>query len=445
MRLHGGLVSDLRCAPAHPRAPRPGTDRSFAIAAALALLAFGANMAGPLYPGYQARLGFDDLTLTLVYASYSIASVPALLLLGPLGDRLGRVRLVRAGLLVGALGSVCFAVGDHTAWLLAGRVLQGVALGAATGAGMAVLAEAPTTRSRRRVGAVGSLAFLAGTAAGPGLTGLLADLVPAPYLVAHLLHAAALLVVLRGLGPAPAPRPAAPLGHRIAPPSPARRSRAYLAAMVTGFVSWAVVGLFLGLVPSVLARASGDVGGTALGAVASVVVLASVPAQFVLSRLGTRRAQRCGLALLAAGSLVLATTGTSPSVPVLLATAVVAGFGHGLAYGGAHGAVEAEAVGPRAAGTTATAYVVYFLGAGIPTLAVGVLSSSLTLGAATSLLAAVLLVGAVAGAVLVGSARSGGPRRHDPDDDPWGDLVALVVGGLRGVHQANGIWHGRLR
>ncbi|MDQ4116715.1 MAG: MFS transporter, partial [Actinomycetota bacterium] len=140
---------------ASPPLPPAVRDRSTAVA--LALLAFGANMASPLFPGYQQRLGFDDLTLTLVYATYAVASVPALLVLGPLGDRFGRARMVRAGLLLAAAGSACFAIGGDVAWLFAGRVLQGVALGAATGAGMALLA----TRSvgGRRAAGTGALVF----------------------------------------------------------------------------------------------------------------------------------------------------------------------------------------------------------------------------------------------------------------------------------------------
>ena len=55
---------------------------------ALALLALGAAGAGipsPLYPAYQAQLGFSDVTLTAVYAVYPLVSVPAVYLLGPLG------------------------------------------------------------------------------------------------------------------------------------------------------------------------------------------------------------------------------------------------------------------------------------------------------------------------------------------------------------------------
>ena len=411
------------------------------MAAALALLAFGANMASPLFPGYQQDLGFGDLTLTLVYATYAAASVPALLVLGPLGDRLGRVRLVRIGLLVAALGSVCFAVAAHPAWLFAGRVLQGVALGAATGAGMAVLAEARVTSRRRRLAAAGALVFLVGTAAGPGVTGLLAEFVPEPHATVHLLHVLALLVVHHRLAPTPAPAvPATPRHRPSASPQLPQRGRApYLAAMGTGFVSWAVVGLFLGLIPSALTRDSAGVGTAVLGLVAAVVVLAALPAHAVLTRLGAVRAQLAGLALLVCGLLVVLSAGGSPSVAVTLAAAMTAGFGHGLAYGGAHGVVAAAAVGDRAAGTTATAYVVYYLGAGVPTIAVGLMTLYQPLDAATSVLAVVLVGAAVVAAMGV---RQSSVDAAGRDDSALGDVAVLLRDLLRGMHQANGIMHG---
>lgn len=442
-----GAVLTSTAHPAPPRARRAGP-RPLTMAVALALLAFGANMAGPLYPGYQARLGFDDLTLTVIYAVYAVVSVPALLVLGPLGDRIGRVRMVRAGLVVAALGSVCFAIGDDVAWLVAGRALQGIALGAATGAGMAVLADTVSSTRRRRFAAAGALAFLTGTAAGPGLTGLVAEFAPAPHATVHLLHVVLVAVVSVRLGRTPGPLRVGAVGGRpqATPQLPVGSREPFLAAMANGFVSWAVAGLFLGLVPSVLARGAGDVGTAALGAVAALVVLASLPAQGLLTRLGAVRAQCYGLGLLGTGLVVLVLSGASAPLPVVLATAAVAGFGHGLAYGGAHGVVETIAVGDRAAGLTATAYVVYYLGAGLPTVAVGLLTTVLPLGPATGALAGVLLVAAVAAAVLTRRFAVAGTRVHrrtDAEDSPLGDVADLIRGMLWGIHQANGILHGR--
>lgn len=428
------------------RSHRPATrlEQPVAIALALGLLAFGANMASPLYPGYQARLGFDDLTLTLIYAAYAVASVPALLVLGPLGDQIGRTRLVRGGLLVAMAGSACFAIGSGVQLLLLGRALQGVALGAATGAGMAVLAEAATVTHRRRFAATGALAFLAGTAAGPGLTGVLAELVPAPHVTVHIVHVLALVAVFWRLGAAPVPVTGSLRWSSPRPQLPVRGRHRYLVAMLTGFVSWAVVGVFLGVVPSVVVRGAGDVGTTLLGAVASAVVLAGLPAHFLVARLGTERAQLAGLGLLSGGLALLVGTAGSASSPVMLGAALVAGFGHGLAYGGAHAVVAATAVGPRAAGVTATAYVVYYLGAGVPAVLVGVLSPAMSLPGATSLLAGLTLAGAVVAATRVRAGALGSDlhRRRTAQDSAVSEIADLLRDMARGVHQANGIWHG---
>src|SRR3954454_17814228 len=92
---------------------------------ALGLLALGAAGAGipsPLYPAYQAQLGFSDATLTAIYAVYPLVSVPAGFLLGPLGDRLSPRRVMRWGIAVAVAGSVALAFATSTEWLFLGRV-----------------------------------------------------------------------------------------------------------------------------------------------------------------------------------------------------------------------------------------------------------------------------------------------------------------------------------
>jgi MFS family permease len=106
------------------RSPSRTPSRS-ARAWALALLALGAAGAGipsPLYPAYQAQLGFSDVTLTAIYAVYPLVSVPAVYLLGPLGDRLSPRRVMRCGIAIAAVGSIALALATSTAWLIVGRV-----------------------------------------------------------------------------------------------------------------------------------------------------------------------------------------------------------------------------------------------------------------------------------------------------------------------------------
>src|SRR3954467_1786576 len=57
----------------------------------------GANLATPLYAVYAERFGFSSLVLTLIFATYAVVLVPALVLFGRLSDRFGRRPLALSG------------------------------------------------------------------------------------------------------------------------------------------------------------------------------------------------------------------------------------------------------------------------------------------------------------------------------------------------------------
>jgi MFS family permease len=108
----------------------------------------------------------------------------------------------------------------------------------------------------------------------------------------------------------------------------------------------------------------------------------TVPA---VSRLGPRRAQLVGLIGLAVSLVVLA-PGVDSLVAVLVAC-VVAGLANGLLYSGATTIVATMAPPRRASGTAAAVYSAFFLGAGLPALLVGFLTTVLPLDTALSTIA----------------------------------------------------------
>ena len=75
------------------------------LAVAFFTLLLGSNLPTPLYAVYRERFGFSGIVLTLVFATYMIVLVPTLLLCGQLSDRVGRKRVVAAGLLTAAVAS----------------------------------------------------------------------------------------------------------------------------------------------------------------------------------------------------------------------------------------------------------------------------------------------------------------------------------------------------
>src|SRR5436309_655169 len=189
------------------------------------VLMAGVNLPTPLYAVYSQRFGFSSAVLTTVFALYAFVLVPALLLFGQLSDRLGRRLVLLMGLAAGAAGLIVFALAESTAWLFAGRALQGLAVGMASSAATAALVELEPKRDARRPALLAGLAQAGGSGAGPLIAGLLAEWAPDPLRLPYfvLLGATALVALcalripepLRGRsGRWQVTRPAVPAGIR---------------------------------------------------------------------------------------------------------------------------------------------------------------------------------------------------------------------------------------
>src|SRR4051794_41765054 len=85
----------------------------------------GANLATPLYAVYERRFGFSSAALTLVFATYALVLAPSLLVFGQLSDRLGRRRVMAAGLVAAAPRPAAFPVAPGLGWAFAGRARPG--------------------------------------------------------------------------------------------------------------------------------------------------------------------------------------------------------------------------------------------------------------------------------------------------------------------------------
>ncbi|MFC7344390.1 MFS transporter [Saccharopolyspora griseoalba] len=347
----------------------------------LVVLTAGAYLPSPLYPGYQRAFEFSDLTTTLIYATFALVSAPALVLFGQASDALGPRSVLRWSTLAAAAASACFALATGPAVLLAGRALQGLALGAATGAAGVLIGRGAPGRGSL----VASTAFLAGTAIGPIAGGVLGSFDPVllPYLV-HLVLLRIAWHQVSGLPAAQAPGRWRPSRPRI----PAGMRRSFAAAAVNGFLAWAVVGLFLSLIPSLLGAGPAITGGV-LGS----VLIFSVLVQPLVGRLGARRAQLLGLGALLLSLVLLAAT-AGASLLVTFPMAVAAGLGHGLVYGGASAAVVDRTPEGQRGGITGALYLAFYAGAGFPAIVVGLLTWSRPLPIATTwtALAAVALI-----------------------------------------------------
>lgn len=377
----------------------------------LVVLTAGAYLPSPLYPEYQHAFGFSDLTMTLVYAMFVLVSAPMLLLFGPASDSFGPRAVLRISVVVAALASGCFALAQGPAWLLAGRAAQGLALGAATGAATALITEHAPGGSRGRGSVLASMAFVAGTAAGPVAAGLLAQYAPAPQVLPYLVHLVLLAAGWRLVSALPAPTARAHRWRPTRPHIPAGMRLLFTAAAATGFLAWTVAGLFLAVIPSVLDRGAQISNLAVIGGILGAVLACSVLSQLLVSRYGARNTQLAGLGALTVSLGILAFTGIS-SVPVTVVAAVAAGTGHGMAYGGAAAVIDAAAPAGKRAAINSALYLAFYAGAGGPAVAVGLLTIWIPLAAAVSWIsiAAAVLV-PLAGTAIVHTNRRPRPPR----------------------------------
>ncbi|MYT09385.1 MULTISPECIES: MFS transporter [Streptomyces] len=161
--------------------PTPALRRTYSRWTALVVLCAGTlmtildgNIVTVAMPAIQSDLGFSGPGLAWVVNAYLIPFGGLLLLVGRLGDLVGRKRMFAAGLAVFTAASVLCGVATSQGALIAARALQGVggAMTAAVVLGMLV-ALFPEPRAQARAIAVFSAVGAAGGALGTFLGGAL--------------------------------------------------------------------------------------------------------------------------------------------------------------------------------------------------------------------------------------------------------------------------------
>ncbi|MDQ1595687.1 MAG: hypothetical protein QOH40_2243 [Arthrobacter pascens] len=398
------VFSELRMRPA--AAGARGWDASNTARLAMAgvvifTLLVGANLATPLYPLLQARLGLTSLDVTLAFSAYVLALVATLMLAGHWSDHIGRRAALLLAVLAGLAGGLVFARADSLAELSAGRALQGIAVALATGASSAALRELlpqrPEWASRFTL-----LASAGGVAAGPAIGGVL-SLLPGPTSTPYVIHSVVLAVLLvplyllrarPAIKPVDGPRPLRALAPRRPSVSHEARDAFWLAAAV-GFLSFAVFGFCLSLAPGYFAPILGVDSRPLIGVLAGLALGASALSQLIGVR--SRFAVPAGLALLGVSVTLIAAAAAWSNPWLLVAASLAAGVGQGIAFRTAFNDVAGKVEASHHAQIISTVYVITYLGSAVPVIGLGLAAAAYGLEGAAS--GFVVLCGIAAGAL----------------------------------------------
>lgn len=183
------------------------------VAAAMFAVGWGANQFAAMLLVYRTEDDFSSEAVTGLFGAYALGLIPALLIVGPISDRIGRRRVMRPVLVLSIVATVVLVVGGHSlAVLLLGRLMAGVASGAAFAPGSAWIKELSADRPGGTGARRAALALSAGFGSGPLVAGILAQWLPAPTILPYVPHLVLMVLVVAIAWSAPEPV-AAPADH----------------------------------------------------------------------------------------------------------------------------------------------------------------------------------------------------------------------------------------
>ena len=303
---------------------------------AFVLLCFFAASSAPtpLYHLYQQAWGFSPVLLTVIFAVYALSLLATLLVFGSLSDYLGRRPVIWIGLLLEIVSMLLFIAATDVTWLIAARVLQGVATGVATSA----LGAAMLDSDAQQGPLLNSITPMFGMALGALGTSSLVEYAPLPMglaygslLAAFVGQAFYLLRVAETVTPQPGVLKT--LRPRLAVPAQARGT--LLLVLPADIAAWALGGFFLSLAPSLLTAATGSTSVLNGGFAVAALTLSGAISIHTLRLRAPRLALLVGCSFLATGVSVILAAVNLGWLWLFFTGAVVAGVGFGASFLGA--------------------------------------------------------------------------------------------------------------
>ncbi|WP_431926025.1 MFS transporter [Amycolatopsis tucumanensis] len=382
-----------------PTFSRRGTFWSAAAVLALCLWASGAPSV--LYPVYAADWGLPSVVTTSVFATYPLTLLLMLLFAGGLSDVIGRRRAMLIGIVLIGFGAGLFAIATNVGVLFAGRAVQGIGVGFAFSAASASLVENTVFTSPRAAGAVTTLSTSGGLTLSLVVGGALAQLLPWPLVLAHVVLAVVALLSFLLVYCTPDDRPA---GSRFLPELP-RAAPGTLGAVTTAtlgvVVAYAVGAVFMSLGAQMARQLAGTgdlfITGLLLGLSSAVIGTTAL----LIGRVPSVVATLIGAVVSLIGLIPMVVTAATGSFVQFLLWCVISGAGYSFSFSGGISLAAKESPLSHRARTFSLVYLIAYLLQTVVAVGAGALATALGLAAAIDWIAPVIAV--LSAALLVGS------------------------------------------
>lgn len=363
----------------------------FYYAATSALFFAASSVPTPLYRLYQQAFAFSPILITVIFAVYAFALLASLLIVGSISDHLGRRPVIFASILLNMVAMLLFLMARGPDWLIAARVVQGLATGAAASSIGAALVDLDPVKGS----ITNSLAPLTGMAIGALGTSLLVQFAPAPTLLVYIVTLILLILqaVLLWLVPETTRRQSgllASLKPEVAVPPQVRRT--LLALTPINIAVWALAGFYLSLVPSLVSTTTGSTAPLTGGSVVAALTISGAAGVFLLREKSTAMIMKFGIPSMTLGILTVVAGMHAAEVSILGLGTLIAGAGFGATFLGTVRSIMPLAKPDERAGLLSAFYIQSYLAFSLPAILAGFLSKALGFAEAADIYAAAILL-----------------------------------------------------
>jgi len=162
----------------------------------LLVFTIGTSMVSPLLPLYKETFHLSQGNTTLIFAIYTLAVLPSMLLFGQLSDQVGRKRVIWPAMILGIIASALLGSSHSIATLYLGRLAQGLGIGAFLGTCTAYVVDLADPKAKLMAAVMAGVSFRVGFGVGPGLAGVTAQYLPYPLQLTFGVHILLMLIAM---------------------------------------------------------------------------------------------------------------------------------------------------------------------------------------------------------------------------------------------------------
>ena len=343
-----------------------------AVVTAITMSASGAAPT-PLYHQYQEHFLLTPFMITIIFATYVLCLLFALLTVGSLSDYVGRRPSILAALALNVAAMIVFMTAGSATALIGARAIQGFA----TGLALTTLAATILDTDNERAPLLNSITVFVGLSVGTLGAGALVTFAPAPdqLVFAVLLLLSLVEALILWFMPETATTKPGALGSLLPHVHVPKVARATFAAVSpVNIAAWALGGFYFSLMPSVVRAATGTELPILGGLVVASLTFTATVAVVALRKLSAENMFVLGIVTLTTGVMLTLVGVESQNVGIMLFGTVVSGVGFGTVYSGTLRSLLPHALPGKRAGLLAAFFVEGYLSFSLPALAAGFLA-----------------------------------------------------------------------